>query len=129
MLRYKAEEGSASGHCCFEGSVVDLAYPTVNVFSAELIGGFRVVCECFDMEDAEAIAAALNATASLPAVETVARELASGQSLISWEQMADDHAVEVPRHNQEPFVALSRNQWREVARGALAALNDTPRQS
>jgi len=62
--RYKALEGSESGHCCFEATVVDTQTPT-------FIGGQRYqgsdgepkceqICECFDMADAERIAAAMN---------------------------------------------------------------------
>lgn len=46
--RYAVADGSATGHCCFEATVIDLtraAYP---------------VCECMDKEEAERICEALN---------------------------------------------------------------------
>lgn len=67
-LRYAIYEGSQSGHCCFDATVVDTTKP-------HIIGGkhykgsdgqyhYETVCECFDREDAERICAALNATDS-----------------------------------------------------------------
>lgn len=54
--RYEAIEGSQSGHCCFEGTVVDTTRK--NSVHHDL---FKIVCECFDFADAEEIARALNA--------------------------------------------------------------------
>lgn len=62
--RYMIYEGSQSKHCCFEATVVDTTKP-------DIIGGehykdssgqyhYEIVCECFTMEDAETICAALN---------------------------------------------------------------------
>ena len=50
--RYKAVEGSESGHCCFDATVVDTQAPNPL---------FCWVCECFDMGNAQKIADALNA--------------------------------------------------------------------
>lgn len=61
MSRYQAIEGSQSGHCCFEGTVVDTREPSK--MGPDL---FRITCECFDFADAEMIAAALNAQNSAP---------------------------------------------------------------
>lgn len=47
--RYTVDHGSNSGHCCFDSSVID----THSERS-------RAVCECFDRDDAEKIAALLN---------------------------------------------------------------------
>lgn len=63
MTQYVAIKGSASGHCCFDWTVVDTAKPLI-------IGGKRYkdesesVCECFDKESADLIAAALNRAAA-----------------------------------------------------------------
>lgn len=54
--RYKAVEGSESGHCCFEATVVDTQTPIRNKYDE-----FDEVCECFSMEIAQEIADALNA--------------------------------------------------------------------
>lgn len=62
--RYKVLDGSESGHCCFEATVVDTTKPL-------LIAGNRyegsdgepkceAICECFEKEDAEQICEALN---------------------------------------------------------------------
>lgn len=48
--RYKVIWGSESGHCCFEATVVD-------TFCDEPV----LVCECFNMENAQKIADLLNA--------------------------------------------------------------------
>lgn len=57
MSRYKIIDGSESGHCCFDATVVDTQTPH-SVYRDE----FHCVCECFDTEDAEKICAALNAS-------------------------------------------------------------------
>lgn len=54
--RYKAVKGSESGHWCFDSTVVDTRTP-----HPEFTGDHYWVCECFDMEDAQKIADALNA--------------------------------------------------------------------
>ena len=64
MSRYKVVEGSQSCHCCFDATVIDTTKPS-------MIGGeqyegdngpqFDSVCECFEVEDANIICAALNA--------------------------------------------------------------------
>lgn len=61
--RYIIMNGSISGHCCFEFSVLDTTKP-------EIIGGkhyeddkgkhYEAVCECFDEESAILICNSLN---------------------------------------------------------------------
>lgn len=62
--RYKVVNYSQSAHCCFDATVVDTTKPMI-------LGGehyrnphgdlqYEAVCECFEKEDAEAIAKALN---------------------------------------------------------------------
>jgi hypothetical protein len=46
--RYMVVSGSVSAHCCFMASVVERSDPET------------AVCECFEVSDAERIAAALN---------------------------------------------------------------------
>ena len=54
--RYKVEEGSDSGHCCFEYTVLDTEAPVViNAYQ-----GLKVVCECFDKSCAGLVCDALN---------------------------------------------------------------------
>ena len=64
-MRYKIVNGSNSGHCCFEATVMDMTKP-------EIIGGkhyagsdgqlhYETVCECFNLKDAKLICDALNA--------------------------------------------------------------------
>lgn len=53
-LRYEAIKGSQSSHCCFDATVVDKKKPSG--YNDE----FDTVCECFDFEDAQKIADALN---------------------------------------------------------------------
>jgi hypothetical protein len=61
--RYKVVDGSQSGHCCFDATVVDTTKPT----------GYRdhcePMCECFERADAERIAAALNAIDGVPRID------------------------------------------------------------
>lgn len=54
--RYQVVEESQSGHCCFDFTVVDTQTP--HPLYRDL---FDAVCECFEAEQAELIAAALNA--------------------------------------------------------------------
>lgn len=65
--RYFAVEGSGSMHCCFDGTVYDRE-DEVRGADGNFIS-FGIVCECFDMETAERIAAALNASLKVPATE------------------------------------------------------------
>jgi len=55
--RYEARKGSQSYHCCFEWTVVDTHRPM----------GYKQnchpMCECFDREEADLIANALNRNA------------------------------------------------------------------
>ena len=54
-MRYKVVEGSQSGHCCFDWTVVDANTPH-EVFKDE----FEAVCECFEQEQAVLVCKALN---------------------------------------------------------------------
>jgi hypothetical protein len=58
--RFIVVDGSQSGHCCFQVTVVDTTKP-VMIGGKHYNGEFEPMCECFDSEIAEAIAAALNA--------------------------------------------------------------------
>lgn len=51
-MRYQVIKQSATGHCCFEASVID---STIN-----RKGAIGVVCECFDNDSAYHICQALN---------------------------------------------------------------------
>lgn len=57
--RYKVVDGSQSYHCCFVATVVDTTRPVI-INGEQYEGQFEAVCECFEDEDAEKIAAALN---------------------------------------------------------------------
>lgn len=64
--RYIIQEGSNSGHCCFSYTVVDTAKPCLRYGGTQYLTTkgdpeYDSVCECFDVEDAELICAALNA--------------------------------------------------------------------
>ena len=54
--RYRVLDESRSGHCCFDFTVVDTHTP--HPYYLHL---FDAVCECFEREQAERVAAALNA--------------------------------------------------------------------
>lgn len=56
--RYKVLPGSQSGHCCFDATVVDTHTPQNNWHGKE--PRYEAVCECFDLADAELVAAGLN---------------------------------------------------------------------
>lgn len=59
-MRYKAIKDSDHG-CCMEASVVDLTtYDDKEYNRPNNIYAYYRVCECFNMETAEKIAAALN---------------------------------------------------------------------
>jgi hypothetical protein len=69
--RYKVVDGSQSGHCCFDVTIVDTTIPKIiagehwrNSDTGEL--EYQAVCECFEEKDAEVICAALNKTAPKP---------------------------------------------------------------
>ena len=63
--RYRAINGSASGHCCFVASVVDTQTPEIGADGNPIVVDgtprFATVCECFEKEDAQRIADILNA--------------------------------------------------------------------
>ena len=52
--RFEVREGSQSCHCCFDYTVVDTTKPE------DYEDHCHTMCECFDKEEAEQIAAALN---------------------------------------------------------------------
>ena len=54
--RYKVLEGSESGHCCFEATVVDTMKPLFICGEPKC----EQVCECFALADAERICLAMN---------------------------------------------------------------------
>lgn len=54
-MRYQVVDGSESGHCCFEATVVDVQRP-----NPAHPNFFYQMCECFDINDAKLIAEALN---------------------------------------------------------------------
>lgn len=63
--RFVVVSGSESGHCCFRATVVDTHAPDIiNEGGNDCCYGYRTVCECFDCAKAEAVADALNASAS-----------------------------------------------------------------
>ena len=59
-MKYKLVEGSQSGHCCFEFTVVDTTKPKM-IGDEHYNNQFKAVCECFDFDDAYKICEALNA--------------------------------------------------------------------
>lgn len=62
--RFIAHPGSASGHCCFEATVLDTVQRQsggVGTDGKPASDGPGWVCECFDEATAQAIADALNA--------------------------------------------------------------------
>ena len=52
-MRYQVKNESVSAHCCFEATVVDTQV-------LDELGHPETVCECFDMENAQKVADALN---------------------------------------------------------------------
>lgn len=64
--RYQVVPESQSGHCCFEATVVDATRPDLRSTDGKHYQDsdgylrYKQVCECFDLEDAKRIAAALN---------------------------------------------------------------------
>ena len=58
--RFKVVEGSQSEHCCFDATVVDTTRPVL-IGDKQYLDHFEPMCECFERDDAERIAAALNA--------------------------------------------------------------------
>ena len=63
-MRYSIREGSESGHCCFKATVVDTSKPYM-IGKEHYPDCYVEVCECFNIEDAEKICAALNAANDL----------------------------------------------------------------
>ena len=62
-MRFTVMEKSQSAHCCFEATVLDTKKPTMirdKQYADEYGGHCDAVCECFSMEEAQLIAAALN---------------------------------------------------------------------
>jgi hypothetical protein len=64
LPRYEAVHDSVSGHCCFAATVWDTHKPLmIGNKHYESRGRFEfvTVCECFSIEEAKIVAAALNA--------------------------------------------------------------------
>mgnify|MGYP003663395321 CR=1 FL=1 len=59
-MRYIVQQGSDSGHCCFDFSVMDTETPVTNMFDGGIISDATMVCECFERKEADMIAEALN---------------------------------------------------------------------
>lgn len=58
-MRYEIVEGSQTGHCCFVATIID-TYTNRNLYPKDL--EHNALCECMDVDDAQKICAALNAT-------------------------------------------------------------------
>lgn len=64
MSRYKVVDGSQSHHCCFDATVVDTTKPAMmgdEQYCDDNGPQFDSICECFDIDEANVICAALNA--------------------------------------------------------------------
>jgi hypothetical protein len=59
VSRYRVVEGSQSAHCCFVATVIDTTKPVL-IGGKHYNGQYEPVCECFEQEDAQTIADALN---------------------------------------------------------------------
>lgn len=59
MERYRVVNGSQSGHCCFDATVVDTSNPVI-IGGEHFDNQYESVCECFNISDAEKICTALN---------------------------------------------------------------------
>lgn len=63
MARFEVRVGSQSQHCCFYATVVDTTKPFMigdEQYCGRTGPEYEEVCECFDEEAADRIAAALN---------------------------------------------------------------------
>lgn len=60
MDRYQIREGSQTAHCCFSYTVVDTTKREPYYDRDGKTPTYEIVCECFDLEAAEAIVTALN---------------------------------------------------------------------
>jgi len=62
-MRYKVVEGSESGHCCFDATVVDTEQPRFH-YAPEHPQYMKQmglwICECFEVEEANMICDVLN---------------------------------------------------------------------
>lgn len=56
--RFQVIEGSESGHCCFDATVVDTH--VVRLPGSSVKNNFAWVCECMDLDAANTIAELLN---------------------------------------------------------------------
>lgn len=57
--RYKIVEGSQSGHCCFNYTIVDTTRPFM-IRGQQYNNEYEIVCECHEEADAKLICDALN---------------------------------------------------------------------
>lgn len=67
--RFQVVDGSQSGHCCFEHTVIDTSRPVVYHGVPFVDDGqqrYTSVCECFGRTEADMIAASLNAASIAP---------------------------------------------------------------
>lgn len=60
LIMYEVVEGSESSHCCFTYSVVDRL--RLRYLDSNGVQHYRIVCECWSLEDARRICDALNRT-------------------------------------------------------------------
>lgn len=61
--RYKVVKGSESAHCCFEATIVDTKRHVLirgEPYIRDSAPVFETIAECFSIEDAELVCAALN---------------------------------------------------------------------
>jgi hypothetical protein len=69
-MRYRVVEGSQSGHCCFDFTVVDTERPEIIGGKPYVVDGvphYESICECLEREQADLIVNALNASALIAA--------------------------------------------------------------
>lgn len=59
MPRFKVISGSQSAHCCFDATVVDTSRPVL-IHGKPYEDQFMAICECFEADDANRIATAMN---------------------------------------------------------------------
>lgn len=76
MERFKVIDKSVSAHCCFSATVIDTD-------RVDGLGNGESVCECFDQDAAELIAAALNAAAHHDAMKKYDAQECSGTAHLS----------------------------------------------
>jgi hypothetical protein len=125
MKRYSVVNESVTDHCCFEASVVDLLLPLIDG-DGQVRNGFECMCECFEVAHAEAIAAALNATAAVPGVDELAANILSAyRTNVTWDDLTDDDVYRDPTASPNATIAVftpPKNHWRAIAKSAIEAV-------